>query len=129
VDAGCNIMKFSIIALILLASISASAAGESSAVLKNAEIMQKSDEQSFGETEQTPGPLQEGMPSVEDLMVKKLDIAQKVDKIEKIESVVSGTIPDPKAIIQDKTAYKPLRDEDAKQIQSAPPFRAPQVVN
>lgn len=69
-------------------------------------------------------PMKEGIPSIDELMHKKLDLVQKASKIEKIESAIenSTTSNNSVTLIPDRQAYRPLKDEDPKVIQASPPF-------
>lgn len=68
-------------------------------------------------------PLEE---SVESLMSKKIDLVNKIERMEQIESVISTPEVEAKALAPDPNQYKPLQDSATKQMQSRPPFQVQQ---
>ena len=63
--------------------------------------------------------------TIESMMLKKIDVVEKAEKIETIEKVVSGQVPADEAKREGdkKSGYRPLRDESPKIIQAIPPFQ------
>jgi hypothetical protein len=64
-------------------------------------------------------------PSVEALMMKKIDVVNKAEKINLIESVINIPADGPAKVPSDadRTQYRPLKDGSPKQMQATPPFR------
>ena len=64
-------------------------------------------------------------PSVEALMMKKIEVVEKAEKISQIESIIN--MPEDNVIKtnpeEERVRYRPLKDSSPKQLQSAPPFR------
>ena len=120
--------KALVLASILLFSIS-SLAGEDSKTLRSSIGEEPGLEAPFSDepmnSESSPADASVEA-SVEQLMMKKIDMVDKAEQIDKIEAAISASEPlqSVKQVrASDRDSYRPLQDSAGKQVQSAPPFK------
>jgi hypothetical protein len=118
-----------LLSLAIAAGATASPLGAESALPQKAKAAEGAPTVAVEDDDEAPAapaavaPEADGLPTVSDLMVRKIDLLQKAEKIEKIEAVVGGAVGAGQPRAEGRgPEYRPLRDEAGKSVEASPPF-------